>query len=64
MSQHNHAQQQQQRKAFFGKREDEDEYTQSFVAMLNVLRRYYDLTGDVFVKPILEKAERALARSR
>jgi hypothetical protein len=43
---------------------EEDEYAQSYVAMLNVLRRYFDLTGDPFIKPIIEKAERALGRSR
>jgi hypothetical protein len=44
-----------------GGRRDEDEFMPSFIAMLNVLRKYYDQTGDLMVKPIIDKAERALA---
>ena len=41
---------------------DEDEFTQSYVAMLGVMRRVYDLGGDPGIKLIIDKAERALAR--
>lgn len=44
------------------KRNDEDEYGQSYLAMLDAIRRYYERTGDPFVKPIIENAERALRR--
>lgn len=68
MSQHNQTQQRQQdqRKPVFtlpGKRE-EDEYSQSYVAMLNVMRRVHDLYGDPAIGDIIKKAERALARAR
>ncbi|MGY3278141.1 hypothetical protein [Bradyrhizobium sp. S3.7.6] len=69
MSQNNQAQQRQQdqqRRSVFampGKR-DEDEYSQSYVAMLNVMRRLYDLYGDPAIGEIITKAERALGRSR
>jgi hypothetical protein len=41
---------------------DEDDFTQSFVAMLNVMRRIYELGGDPGIKTIIDKAERALGR--
>jgi hypothetical protein len=41
---------------------DEGGFTQSFVAMLNVMRRLHDLYGDPDIQQIITKAERALAR--
>jgi hypothetical protein len=41
---------------------DEEDFTQSFVAMLNVMRRIYELGGDPGIKTIIDKAERALGR--
>lgn len=43
---------------------DGDEFGQSYVAMLNVMRRIYDLGGDPGIKAIIDKAELALARAR
>ena len=44
------------------KRDDQDSFAHSYVAMLNVIRRCYDLWGDPELKLIIDKAERALAR--
>ena len=66
MNQHNHAQQAQQpRKPMLqmpGGRREADEYGQSYLAMLNVMRRIYDLWGDLEIKRIIDEAERALAQ--
>jgi hypothetical protein len=48
---------------FRGKRRDEDNsFTQSYIEMLNVLRRLYELQGDPSINEIVVKAERALGR--
>jgi hypothetical protein len=48
---------------FRGKRRDEDNtLTQSYVEMLNVMRRMFDLWGDPAIGEIIVKAERALGR--
>lgn len=64
MSQHNQAQQ--QRKPFLqmqpAKREADD-YAQSYSAMLDVMRKLYDLYGDPAIGEIIKQAERA-QRSR
>lgn len=39
-----------------------DGYQASFVAMLNVMRRIHDMTGDPAIKNIIDDAERALSR--
>lgn len=43
------------------RRDEQDELTQSFIAMLNVMRRCYELWGDPEIKRIIDKAERSLA---
>jgi hypothetical protein len=41
---------------------EEDQFQHAFIAMLNVMRRIHDMTGDPSIKEIIDKAERALAR--
>jgi hypothetical protein len=43
---------------------EEDAFTASYVEMLNVMRRIYDLGGDPGIRDIIAKAERALGRAR
>lgn len=41
---------------------EEDQFQHAFIAMLNVMRRIHDMTGDASIKEIIDKAERALSR--